>query len=89
MSRRVRQVEIVEAKARNGKRYNTFQNKRKRSPVAPIKRGQAPHISRSKEELNDFNNGFNDQGPDVEPSIRNKKAKTKKASGRVMFLIPF
>ena len=85
MTRKVIRLEIVEKKARNGKPYLTFQNKRKRSPTAPVKRRQAPHISSSKEE--DFNNEFYNQGPDVESSIRNKKAKTTKASGRVVLLI--
>jgi hypothetical protein len=83
MTRKVVLVEFVEAKGRNGKRYTTFQNKRKRSPIAPIKR-RSPPKSSSKEDPFDFSN---DQGPDMGPSTSNKKAKTKKTSGRVRLVI--
>jgi hypothetical protein len=83
MTRKVVQVEFVEATGRNGKRYITFQNKRKRSPIAPIKR-RSPPKSAHKEEPFDFNNALDDQGPDMGPTTSNKKAKT---SGRVRVVI--
>jgi hypothetical protein len=86
MSRKVIPLEIVEVKTRNGKSYPTFRNKRKRSPTAPITR-PTPRISPPKEEPNDLNDVFDNQWPDMEPTITNKKVKTKKASGRVMLII--
>jgi hypothetical protein len=83
MTRKVTPLELVNLKARNGKYYTTFTNKRKRSPTAPITR-RSPHKSLSNEEILNL---FDDQGPDMEPNTSNKKAKTKKTSGRVRLII--
>lgn len=81
MGRNVTPLEIVERKSRSGKSYLSYQNKRKRSPTASIKRNPSPQISPSKEESVILDSTFNDQWlNDMEPSVSNKKAKT---SGRV------